>query len=85
MVGCDDFHGYCHYSFYIFVLMELVRPGWLTWRKGILHEVPFVVLPLLYIVTEHTIWYYIIAAWAVFYGSATLVLTFFSYPNIIGY
>ena len=63
--------------FYIFVLMELVKPGWLTWRKGILHEVPFVVLPLLYIVTEHAIWYYIIAAWAVFYGSATLVLTFF--------
>lgn len=63
--------------FYIFVLMELVKPGWLTWRKGILHEVPFVVLPLLYIITGHTIWYYIIAAWAVFYGSATLVLTFF--------
>ena len=63
--------------FYIFVLMELVKPGWLTWRKGILHEVPFVVLPLLYIITEHAIWYYIIAAWAVFYGSATLVLTFF--------
>lgn len=24
--------------FYMFVLMELVKPGWLTWGKGILHE-----------------------------------------------
>lgn len=63
--------------FYIFVLMELVKPGWLTWRKGILHEVPFVVLPLVYVVTSDVIWYYIMAAWAVLYGSATLVLTFF--------
>ena len=63
--------------FYIFVLMELVKPGWLTWRKGILHEVPFVVLPLLYAITSNVIWYYVIAAWAVLYGSATLVLTFF--------
>lgn len=63
--------------FYIFVLMELVKPGWLTWRKGVLHEVPFVVLPLLYVVTGKVVWYYAIAIWAALYGSATLVLTFF--------
>ena len=31
--------------FYMFVLMELVKPGWLTWGKGILHEAIFI-LPL---------------------------------------
>lgn len=28
--------------FYMFVLMELVKPGWLTWGKGILHEAIFI-------------------------------------------
>lgn len=34
--------------FYIFVLMELVKPGWLNWRKGIypLHH-QFLLFPLI--------------------------------------
>jgi len=31
-----------------FLLFELVHPGWLTWRRAILHEVPFLFFPLLY-------------------------------------
>ena len=30
---------------YAFVLMELVKPGWLSWGKAILHEISFL-LPL---------------------------------------
>ncbi len=31
-----------------FLLLELVHPGWLTWRKAILHEALFLLFPLLY-------------------------------------
>lgn len=63
--------------FYIFVLMELVKPGWLTWRKGILYELPFVVLLLLYVLTDHIFWFYAITACSVLCGIITFVLTFF--------
>lgn len=63
--------------FYSFVLMELVKPGWLSWRKGVFLEIPFVILPLLYLMTEQLFWFYVIAGCSVLYGVVTFVLTFF--------
>ena len=42
--------------FYSFVLMELVKPGWTTWRKAVMLELPFVLLPAIcarYSLGEH--------------------------------
>lgn len=63
--------------FYIFVLMELVKPGWLTWSKGILHEMPFIFLPLLYKLTGNILWFDALSIWGAIYGCATFILTFF--------
>lgn len=53
---------------YAFILIELCRPGTLGWRTMVLHEVPFVVLPVLFIAT-HDIWfYYADVVWAALYG-----------------
>lgn len=47
--------------FYSFVLMELVKPGWTTWRKAVMLELPFVLLPAIYCVTGNNIYFYILA------------------------
>lgn len=44
--------------FYSFVLMELVKPGWTTWRKAAMLELPFVLLPAIYCVTGNNICYH---------------------------
>lgn len=62
---------------YAFVLMELVKPGWLTWKKGVVHEMPFVVLPFMFVVTGADIWFYTLTVWGALYGCTTFVLTFF--------
>lgn len=62
--------------FYVFVLMELCKPGWFSIRKFVLHEVPFVLLPVLFVCTGNSIWYSILIVWGVIYGTVTLVLTF---------
>lgn len=63
--------------FYNFILKELVKPGWLTWRKGVAHEIPFVLLPMLYAVTSHSAYFYALVVWGFFYGSVVFVRTFF--------
>lgn len=35
--------------FYSFVLMELVKPGWFRWLKALMLELPFLLLPVFYI------------------------------------
>lgn len=63
--------------FYSFVLMELVKPGWFTWTKALLLEVPFLLLPLFLMLTDHIIWYYILTVWGAAYGCTTFILMFF--------
>ena len=63
--------------FYSFVLMELVKPGWFNWTKALLLEVPFILLPVFFILTAHPIWYYILTGWGAVYGCTTFVLMFF--------
>lgn len=63
--------------FYSFVLMELVKPGWFAWGKALLLEVPFLLLPLFFILTAHPVWYYVLTVWGAVYGCTTFVLMFF--------
>lgn len=62
---------------YVFVLMELCKPGWFSFQKLMVHELPFVTLPLLFFVTEQQLWYIALVVWGAIYGTGTLVLTFF--------
>ena len=62
--------------FYVFVLMELCKPGWFSIRKIVLHEIPFVLFPVLFFCTGSSIWYDCLIAWGAIYGTVTLVLTF---------
>lgn len=63
--------------FYNFVLMELVKPGWTTWRKAVMLELPFVLLPAIYCVTGNNIYFYILSVWGAVYGLTTFVVMFF--------
>lgn len=63
--------------FYSFVLMELVKPGWTTWRKAVMLELPFVLLPAIYCVTGNNIYFYILAVWGAVYGLTTFIVMFF--------
>lgn len=62
---------------YVFVLMELCKPGWFSFQKLMVHELPFVTLPLLFFFTEQQLWYIALVVWGAIYGTGTLVLTFF--------
>ena len=63
--------------FYSFVLMELVKPGWTTWNKAVLLELPFVLLPWLYYYSGHDLFFYILSVWGAIYGVTTFVVLFF--------
>ena len=62
---------------YSFVLMELVKPGWTTWRKAVMLELPFVLLPAIYCVMGNNIYFYILAVWGAVYGLTTFIVMFF--------
>ncbi len=53
---------------YAFILIELCRPGTLNAMTMILHELPFVALPALFVITRNTIFYFADVAWAAAYG-----------------
>lgn len=53
---------------YAFILIELCRPGILTWRKIVLHELSFIVPMVLFVATHISLFYYIEVAWACIYG-----------------
>lgn len=63
--------------FYSFVLMELVKPGWTTWTKAVMLELPFVLLPLLFLISGANIYFYILSVWGAVYGVTTFVVLFF--------
>ena len=65
---------------YAFVLIELVTPGRLTLRGMALHELPFVALPLLLLVTGKDIFYYILVGLGGIYGTYYLIWTAFKIP-----
>lgn len=66
---------------YAFILIELCRPGSLTWRRMLLHEIPFVVLPLLLAVTRNEVFYDIDVAYAAVYGFGYAIWTVVAIPR----
>ena len=60
---------------YNFILKELVKPGWLTWKKVILHETVFIVLIAVLFITNAPIWFHCLVGWGAIYGIGTLVVT----------
>ena len=63
--------------FYSFVLMELVKPGWFGWMKAVMLELPFLLLPVFYVLTRNLVWFYALTVWGAIYGCITFVLMFF--------
>lgn len=59
-----------------FLLVELCKPGWLTWQKVVVHEIPFVILGMMYVLTGYDIWYYVLIALFVAYGTGVFVTIF---------
>ncbi len=53
------------YSFY---LLELIKPGWITWKKGLLAGFPFLLLTSLYIIIGTEFSFRLIIIYAVAYG-----------------
>lgn len=62
--------------FYSFVLLELVKPGWFRWIKAILLELPFLLLPIFYLLTNSLIWFYMLVVWGAAYGTITFFVLF---------
>lgn len=61
--------------FYNFILKELVRPGWLTWKRAVVHEMFFVILLVALFVTGSRLCYLLLVAWSVIYGLGTLFVS----------
>lgn len=58
-----------------FLLLELCRPGWLTWRKVARHEAPFVVLGLLSLFTAGNTFYYVLVGFFAVYSLSVIAVT----------
>lgn len=66
---------------YAFLLIELCRPGWLRWKKIVIHELPFILLPVLFIFTHNQIFYYADVVWAAVYGFGAAVWAVLTIPK----
>lgn len=62
---------------YVVVLMELVKPGWFSMKKLLVHELPFVALPALFWLSGSRFWFDLLVVWGAVYGTLTLGLTFY--------
>lgn len=54
---------------YNFILKELVKPGWLTWKKIILHETVFIVLIAGLFISNAPIWFHCLVGWGCYLRS----------------
>ncbi len=66
---------------YAFVLTELVRPGLLSRRSVLVQELPFVALPLLYIILGNRWIFYLEVGFAAVYGTGVLIWTAVNIPR----
>lgn len=66
---------------YAFILIELCRPGWLSLKMMLLHEAPFIALPLLLLITRDQLFYDILIAWGAVYGFGYAIWTIFAIPR----
>lgn len=66
---------------YVFILIELCKSGTLRRRTMVIHEAPFVILPLLFIITREAVFYYVEVVWAAIYGGSYAVWTVVMIPR----
>lgn len=66
---------------YAFTLIELCRPNRLTLKKVVIHELPFVAMPLLLLITGETVFYDIETCWAAIYGCYYAIWTLIAIPS----
>lgn len=66
---------------YGFILHELVTPGTLTRRHIALESLPFVVLPVLFAITDIEYIFFTEVAWAAIYGSCYLIWATVTIPR----
>lgn len=67
--------------FYAFILIELCKPGTLSRKTMILHEVPFIMLPLLLFITRIELFYDILVGWSAVYGVYYAIWTLIEIPR----
>ena len=66
---------------YAFILIELCRPGTLKVRTMVAQEMPFVLLPLLFLFTGNIVFYYADVVWAAIYGLVYAIWTARAIPR----
>ena len=62
------------------VLFEFCRPGFVTLRRGLLAELPFLIFSLLYIVFVNSFFFYVLIAMSIAYGTWCAVWTLRELP-----
>lgn len=66
---------------YGFILVELCRPGWIKTRWMVMTEVPFVVMSLLYVVTQNDLFYMLLWLLSLAYGMWCIVWVVHDLPR----
>lgn len=66
--------------FYVLILIEACRPGWLTWRRGSYIVAPFLVLTGLYVVSQISVVYHAILLLSLVYGVGCAAWTLHELP-----
>lgn len=66
---------------YVFILRELITPDRLSLRTIVLQELPFVVIPVVYILTGEEWLFRALAIWAGIYGTSYLVWSMIHIPR----
>lgn len=66
---------------YAFVLTELIHPGRISWRGFAAQELPFVLLPVLYVTLGYRWIFYIEVGWAAIYGSGVMIWATVNIPR----
>ena len=66
---------------YTSILKELIKPGQTSLKKFAIHEIPFVTLPLAYIITHQTFFYETLVVWAAIYGTFYLIWATVNIPK----
>lgn len=66
---------------YGFILVELCRPGWIKTRWMVMTEVPFVVVSLLYVLTQNHLFYMLLWVLSLAYGLWCIVWMIHDLPR----
>lgn len=63
------------------ILTELCKPGSLSVKKILIHEIPFFLLPLLLLITKEELFYNINILWGAIYGTGYAIWTLIAIPR----